>query len=91
MSRKLLDDCFLHDKDRMRHDDAIALILERISPVTDVETIVLSQAHGRVLAEQYSAKQDNIEPGALTGFQFPPGYGVTVHGRIVESRNVLLC
>lgn len=58
MTRKLLDDCFLHDKDRMRHDDAIALILERTSPVTDAETIVLSQAHGRVLAEQHVARQN---------------------------------
>ena len=30
MTRKLLDDCFLHDKDRLRHDDAVALIRERL-------------------------------------------------------------
>ena len=58
MTRKLLDDCFLHDKDRLRHDDAVALILERTSPVTNVDTVVLSQAHGRVLAEQYAAPQN---------------------------------
>lgn len=72
MSRKLLDDCFLHDKDRMRHDDAVALILERTAPVTDVETIVLSQAHGRVLAEQYAAPQDipAFNNAAVDGYAF---------------------
>lgn len=72
MSRKLLDDCFLHDKDRMRHDDAVALILERTSPVTGAETIVLSQAHGRVLAEQYGASQNipAFNNAAVDGYAF---------------------
>ncbi|MEE4238306.1 MAG: gephyrin-like molybdotransferase Glp [Anderseniella sp.] len=51
MTRKLLDDCFLHDKDRLRHDDAVALILERLSPVAAVESVSLAQAHARVLAQ----------------------------------------
>ena len=51
MTRKLLDDCFLHDKDRLRHDDAVALILERLSCVAGIETVPLAEAHGRVLAK----------------------------------------
>jgi len=72
MSRKLLDDCFLHDKDRLRHDDAVALILERTSPVTDAETVVLSQAHGRVLAEQYTTPQNipAFNNAAVDGYAF---------------------
>lgn len=72
MSRKLLDDCFLHDKDRMRHDDAVALILERMSPVADVETVPLSQAHGRVLAERYAAPRDvpAFDNAAVDGYAF---------------------
>ncbi len=72
MSRKLLDDCFLHDKDRMRHDDAVALILERMSPVADVETVPLSKAHGRVLAEQYAAPKDvpAFDNAAVDGYAF---------------------
>ncbi len=72
MPRKLLDDCFLHDKDRMRHDDAVALILERTSPVTNVETVVLSQAHGRVLAEPYAAPRDipAFNNAAVDGYAF---------------------
>jgi molybdopterin molybdotransferase len=72
MSRKLLDDCFLHDKDRMRHDDAVALILERMSLVADTETIPLSQAHGRVLAERYAAPRDvpAFDNAAVDGYAF---------------------
>ena len=72
MSRKLLDDCFLHDKDRMRHDDAVALILERMSRVAGVETVPLSQAHGRVLAEQYAAPRDipAFDNAAVDGYAF---------------------
>lgn len=72
MPRKLLDDCFLHDKDRMRHDDAVALILERVSPVADIETITLAQAHGRVLAQQYSAPKDipAFNNAAVDGYAF---------------------
>lgn len=58
MTRKLLDDCFLHDKGRLRHDDAVALILERLIPVADVEQVELSKAHGRVLAETISAPRN---------------------------------
>ncbi len=72
MSRKLLDDCFLHDKDRMRHDDAVTLILERMSRVAGVETVPLSQAHGRVLAEQYAAPRDipAFDNAAVDGYAF---------------------
>ena len=72
MTRKLLDDCFLHDKDRMRHDDAVALILERMSPVAAVETVPLSRAHGRVLAEQYAAPHNipAFNNAAVDGYAF---------------------
>ena len=58
MSRKLLDDCFLHDKDRLRHDDAVALILERLSPVAGTESVDLAHAHTRVLAQTISAPRN---------------------------------
>ena len=50
MARKLLDDCFLHDRDRMRHDEAITLLRERIRPVTSRETVPLDRCGGRLLA-----------------------------------------
>ncbi len=58
MTRKLLDDCFLHDKDRMRHDDAVALILERLPAVAAVETVPLASAHGRVLAQAVASPRN---------------------------------
>ena len=51
MPKKLLDDCFLHDKDRLRHDDAVALLKSRIVPMTGVERVGLADASGRILAE----------------------------------------
>lgn len=51
MTKKLLDDCFLHDTDRMRHDVAIDLLRERITTVTTSEPVALGDAAGRILAE----------------------------------------
>ena len=33
MQNKLLDDCFAHDKKRLRHDAALAILKERMRPV----------------------------------------------------------
>jgi molybdopterin molybdotransferase len=48
--RRLLDDCFLHDKDRLNHDDALALLAERLVPIAGVEDVDLADAHRRVAA-----------------------------------------
>ena len=55
-SRKLIDDCFLHDRDRLRHAEALALLKARVSPVTGVETLPLAAAAGRILAQPVAAK-----------------------------------
>ena len=57
-AEKLIDDCFLHDKERLRHDDAISLLRERLVRIADVETIAASEALGRVLAENITAPHD---------------------------------
>jgi len=49
-ARRLIDDCFLHDKDRLRHADAVALLRERVTPVAGEEEVALEAALGRVLA-----------------------------------------
>lgn len=54
-TRRLLDDCFLHDRDRLRHAEALQLIDERLSPVAPVETVPIVKALGRVLAEDIVA------------------------------------
>src|SRR5262245_24353395 len=52
---KLLDDCFLHDKDRLRHGEALAILKSRIRPVVATETVNLADAPGRILAAPAAA------------------------------------
>jgi molybdopterin molybdotransferase len=47
---KLLDDCFAHDKRRLRHDEALAILKERVRPVAGGEAVSLADAAGRILA-----------------------------------------
>ncbi len=58
MTKKLLDDCFLHDADRMRHEDAVSLLKDRLQPVAATQTVELTQAMGRILAEPLTAPRD---------------------------------
>jgi molybdopterin molybdotransferase len=58
MTRRLQDDCFRHDRDRLSHDEAIALMAERVRPVAESETVELDAAHGRVLAVDVVAPRD---------------------------------
>ena len=51
----LINDCFLHDKDRLSHDDALALLRERLTCVCDTEVISSKDALGRILAADISA------------------------------------
>lgn len=48
--KKLLDDCFLHDRKRMLHEEALALLRDRVRPVAGIEILPLSRAAGRILA-----------------------------------------
>jgi molybdopterin molybdotransferase len=52
---KLIDDCFLHDKDRLRHGEALAILKSRIRPVVATETVHLADAAGRILAAPAAA------------------------------------
>ena len=55
MARKLLNDCFAHDKKRLRHDEALAILKERVGPVVDTEQVALAEAAGRILAAPATA------------------------------------
>jgi molybdopterin molybdotransferase len=52
---KLLDDCFLHDKQRLRHGEALAILKGRIRPVVATESVPLAEAEGRILAAAATA------------------------------------
>lgn len=51
MNRKLLDDCFVSDRDRLRHAEALAILRERLAPVVASESVGLAEALNRILAE----------------------------------------
>ncbi len=51
MARKLIDDCFVTDKDRLKHADAIALLRARLACVVGTERVSIDAAHGRILAQ----------------------------------------
>jgi molybdopterin molybdotransferase len=46
----------VHDRDRLRHADALAILKARIRPVVGSERVALALAHGRVLAEPAVAR-----------------------------------
>jgi molybdopterin molybdotransferase len=75
MTNKLLDDCFGHDKKRLRHGEALAILKQRIAPVASAETVPLAEAAGRILAEPAVA----LRPvpahtnAAVDGYSFAAG------------------
>lgn len=82
MANHLINDCFLHDKDRLTHHEALEILKKNISPVTSAEEIPLAQARGLVLAK------DSIAPrpipghtnAAVDGFAFSHESYDTVNG-----------
>lgn len=70
--RKLLDDCFLHDKDRLKHEDALALIKQRTSVISGIESLPLDETIGRVLAEPIKAPRHVplTDNAAVDGYAF---------------------
>lgn len=56
-------------------DDALALLRDRLGPVTGTETVPLSDALGRVLAEDAAAKRSNppLPNTAVDGYGFAGG------------------
>jgi molybdopterin molybdotransferase len=69
---RLLDDCFLHDRDRLRHDEALAILRERLAPVADVKEIALEKALGRVCANAVNAPRPvpAADNSAVDGYAF---------------------
>lgn len=69
---KLADDCFVHDKDRLRHDEALAILRERMQTITQAETITLDNACGRILASDVIAPRNipAFDNSAVDGYAF---------------------
>lgn len=69
----LLNDCFVHDGQRMRHDDALRLLRDRVLPIAAEETVPLSAASGRIAARAVTASR-SVPPAtnsAVDGYAFP--------------------
>jgi molybdopterin molybdotransferase len=97
MQNKLLDDCFAHDKKRLRHDAALAILKERVRPVVGVEQVALGQAAGRILAAAAVAPRPvpAHTNAAVDGFSFAaadydPGAGseLAVAGRAAAGHRL---
>ncbi len=72
MTRKLRDDCFLHDSERLTHAEAISILRERMSPVVEIEQVAIDETPGRILAEDVIAPR-NIPAhtnSAVDGYAF---------------------
>ena len=72
MTAKLINDCFVLDKDRLPHNDALAVLKSRVRPVVGTEQVLLCKATGRFLARAIMAQRaipahDNA---AVDGYAF---------------------
>jgi molybdopterin molybdotransferase len=72
MTLKLADDCFVLDKDRLPHGEALAILKSRVRPVVEMEEVTLDNAVGHYLAEAIVAPRpipahDNA---AVDGYSF---------------------
>lgn len=56
MTGKLIDDCFLHDRERLSHGEAIALLKSRTGVLTRPVAVPLADAGGRILATEAVAR-----------------------------------
>lgn len=72
MTRKLRDDCFLHDSERLTHAEAVAILREGMETVVDREQLPVEQAATHILAEVVTAPRDipAHDNSAVDGYAF---------------------
>jgi molybdopterin molybdotransferase len=70
--RRLLDDCFLTDSERLRHDEALAILRERVGPVVETERVALNDALNRILAETVTSPRNvpAADNAAVDGYAY---------------------
>ena len=71
-THKLLDDCFAHDKPRLRHEEALSILKQRIAPIAGVENVALVETTGRILSTDIAAPHPvpAHTNAAVDGFSF---------------------
>ena len=70
--KMLLDDCFAHDKKRLRHEEALAILRQRASPIVPKVPLSVADATGRILATTVVVPHDVPlhTNAAVDGFSF---------------------
>ena len=74
---QLSDDCFAFGGPMLSVDEAVDIIAARVTAVSEVETVALAAAHGRVLAADIAAP-----------LPLPPFTNSAVDGYAVSSRDL---
>ncbi|MGB7286703.1 MAG: gephyrin-like molybdotransferase Glp [Salaquimonas sp.] len=71
-SKILLNDCFLNDKERLRHADAIDLLRSRLIPIAETHEIALENSLGAILAKEILATRDtpSTDNSAVDGYAY---------------------
>src|SRR5262245_4478298 len=97
LEHKLQDDCFAHDRRRLRHDEALAILKARVRPVVGVEQLLLAHAAGRILAA--AARAPHAVPAhnnaavdgyafAATDYDAAAGTSLTLEGRAAAGHGL---
>lgn len=70
--RRLIDDCFQTGSERLRHDEALAILRARVGPVVGVESLPLDEALNRMLAETVTSPRDvpSSDNAAVDGYAY---------------------
>lgn len=69
---KLADDCFIHDKDRLKHGEAVDILRKQMRIIAAQETIALEHAANRIVAEDIIAPRNipAFDNSAVDGYAF---------------------
>lgn len=72
MKMPSLNDCFLHDRDRLRHRDALDLLKKQIVALGHTQNLDLAQALGKIVAETIRAPRNVplTDNSAVDGYAF---------------------
>ena len=81
MTAKLLDDCFVLDKDRLPHRDALAILKARVRPVVGVEDVALRAASGRYLAAPIRSPARSRRTTMPPWMAMPSRMGITIRSK----------
>ncbi|MEM5501243.1 gephyrin-like molybdotransferase Glp [Ahrensia kielensis] len=83
-TRQLLDDCFLHDKDRMKHAEVLDTIDRSLNLVVNDEELSLDDAYGRIIAQDVIAPRNvpYTDNTAVDGYAFSHADYISYEGKL---------